>query len=670
MIEGHSVFLLLFCAAVLSLGGAQTETPNYTNVQSDNLTYVSDDGYVETGVNMALLDPNALDGKTNKVYKTVRSFPNATRSCYHLPATVGSKYLLRAAFMYGNYDGLNSPPSFRLYLGVDSWETVTLANATHVVRSELVTQAVASVLYVCLVRTGGGTPFISSLKLRPLPSSLYAPANSSIALTTFRRFGPTRIQRSDYRPALEDNPGSAPVYGITKHRYPADSFDRIWEFDYNSYGSPRSTNDSVTEFLTPTFGTPSAVLQTAVYAPGEIVVSWPGGVESAFFLTLEFADVVPPSSGKRRRLTVQLNDQHWGDVNVTYLSSNVLYSTGALIASRYSFSIRSTNASDEGAVLNSFEVYKVLPLSGFATNADDVSAIMAVKEYYQLKKYWVADPCLPQNSPWDGLTCDNSSTPRIVTLDLSNSKLDGIISGHISKLTALTTLNLSRNNLNGQVPAFLQDLPSLIKIDLSNNNLSGPLPTSLKEKMKDGELMLSIENNPQICQEGQCSQDGKTTHKSRRTVIVISLVISSLLTVVIVVAVIVTIKRRKQDNHQQHQTTMEYKKSGIFTYSEVVAMTNDFEKVIGKGGSGTVYYGHLKDGREVAVKKVAGLVEEGTKEFQVEVHLLMQVHHKHLAPFIGYCDDGKQMVVIYEYMANGNLRQRLSGMFAYSFYTI
>ncbi|XP_049934265.1 probable LRR receptor-like serine/threonine-protein kinase At4g29180 [Nymphaea colorata] len=280
---------------------------------------------------------------------------------------------------------------------------------------------------------------------------------------------------------------------------------------------------------------------------------------------------------------------------------------------------------------------------------------MAIKEYYQLKKYWVADPCLPQNSPWDGLTCDNSSTP-----DLSNSRLDGIISGHISKLTALTTLNLSRNNLNGQVPAFLQDLPSLIKIDLSNNNLSGPLPASLKEKMKDGQLMFSIENNPRICQEGQCSQDGKTTHKSRRTVIVISLVISTLLTVLIVVAVIVTIKRRKQDNHQQYQTTMEYKKSGIFTYSEVVAMTNDFDKVIGKGGSGTVYYGHLKDGREVAVKKVAGLVEEGTKEFQVEVHLLMQVHHKHLAPFIGYCDDGKQMVLIYEYMANGNLRQRLS----------
>ncbi|XP_031488582.1 putative leucine-rich repeat receptor-like serine/threonine-protein kinase At2g19230 isoform X2 [Nymphaea colorata] len=197
MMERHGVLFLLCCAAVLLLGGAQTgfisidcgltETPSYTNVESDNLTYVSDDGYVETGVNMPLLDPNAIDGKTNKVYKTVRSFPNATRSCYHLPATVGSKYLLRASFMYGNYDGLNSPPSFRLYLGVDLWDTVTLASATHAVRSELVTQAVASVLYVCLVRTGGGTPFISSLKLRPLPSTLYAPANSSIALTTFRR---------------------------------------------------------------------------------------------------------------------------------------------------------------------------------------------------------------------------------------------------------------------------------------------------------------------------------------------------------------------------------------------------------------------------------------------------------------------------------------------------
>lgn len=154
-------------------------------------------------------------------------------------------------------------------------------------------------------------------------------------------------------------------------RYPNDTFDRIWESDYDSYGTPKSTDASVTESLTPSFGTPSVELQTAVHSPGEIVVSWPGGVESAFFVAFEFADVVTPAFGKPRKLTVQLNGQNWSDVDVRYLSSSVTYSPGAFSASRYSFSIRSTSASDEGAVLNSFEIYKALSLSGFATNADD-----------------------------------------------------------------------------------------------------------------------------------------------------------------------------------------------------------------------------------------------------------------------------------------------------------
>lgn len=56
-----------------------------------------------------------------------------------------------------------------------------------------------------------------------------------------------------------------------------------------------------------------------------------------------------------------------------------------------------------------------------------------------------------------------------------------------------------------------------------------------------------------------------------------------------------------------------------FTYSEVVSITNNFEKVIGKGGFGTVYYGCLNDDTEVAVKMLSESSNQGSEQFQAEV---------------------------------------------------
>lgn len=64
-------------------------------------------------------------------YRTVRYFPVASgsgaahRSCYTLrPVAPGGRYLVRAAFYYGNYDGLYRLPAFDLHLGANRWATV------------------------------------------------------------------------------------------------------------------------------------------------------------------------------------------------------------------------------------------------------------------------------------------------------------------------------------------------------------------------------------------------------------------------------------------------------------------------------------------------------------------------------------------------------------------
>ncbi|XP_050379786.1 probable LRR receptor-like serine/threonine-protein kinase At1g51880 [Argentina anserina] len=86
-----------------------------------------------------------------------------------------------------------------------------------------------------------------------------------------------------------------------------------------------------------------------------------------------------------------------------------------------------------------------------------------------------------------------------------------------------------------------------------------------------------------------------------------------------------------------------------FTYSEIIKITRNFERILGKGGFGTVYHGHL-DNTEVAVKMLS----------PSSVNLLIRVHHKNLTNLVGYCNDNTHLGLVYEYMANGNLHEHLS----------
>lgn len=68
-------------------------------------------------------------------------------------------------------------------------------------------------------------------------------------------------------------------------------------------------------------------------------------------------------------------------------------------------------------------------------------------------------------------------------------------------------------------------------------------------------------------------------------------------------------------------------KNHQFTYSEIMSITNNFERVIGKGGFGTVYHGYLSD-TQVAVKMLSESSAQGYKEFQAEVRTFLGVIRK------------------------------------------
>uniref|UniRef100_A0A803KTV6 Protein kinase domain-containing protein n=1 Tax=Chenopodium quinoa TaxID=63459 RepID=A0A803KTV6_CHEQI len=100
-----------------------------------------------------------------------------------------------------------------------------------------------------------------------------------------------------------------------------------------------------------------------------------------------------------------------------------------------------------------------------------------------------------------------------------------------------------------------------------------------------------------------------------------------------------------------------------FTYSQVKDMTNDFNRMLGEGGYGIVYYGRLSDNhREVAVKVLSE--NDAPKQFsnEVQVNVLGRIHHKNLVTLIGFCEEGtSNLALVYEYLSGGDLKD-LSGL--------
>ncbi|XP_026394212.1 probable receptor-like serine/threonine-protein kinase At4g34500 [Papaver somniferum] len=98
-----------------------------------------------------------------------------------------------------------------------------------------------------------------------------------------------------------------------------------------------------------------------------------------------------------------------------------------------------------------------------------------------------------------------------------------------------------------------------------------------------------------------------------------------------------------------------------YTLRELETATDGFsdENVIGEGGYGIVYRGVLPDSSVIAVKNLLNKKGQAEKEFKIEVEAIGKVKHKNLVGLIGYCAEGAQRMLIFEYMDNGNLEQWL-----------
>ncbi|XP_014500547.1 LRR receptor-like serine/threonine-protein kinase IOS1 [Vigna radiata var. radiata] len=631
------------------------------------INYVSDADFINTGVSGTISSEENSRYNTQRQLWTLRSFPEGRRNCYKINVTRASKYLIRTTFLYGNYDGRNILPQFDLLIGPNPWGTVTIFNAAFSQFKEIIHVPSMDYVQICLVHTGNGIPFITAIEFRTLKYDAYVIPFGSMQLYNYLR---------------------CDLGSHTSYRYPVDVYDRVWyarshwsacNFGENWKSLSSSNPDN---FLNQNGYKPGEIMSTAVEPENDsapLVISWePQNETDQFYVYMYFTEIQVLTKNQTRQFNIMLNAESLlQNFSPRYQIADTINATTAISGKEIKFSLERTENSTLPPIISAIEIYRVIDSQNPETFQGDVDAITSIKSAYGMEWDWEGDPCAPAAYLWDGLNCTylGNEFPRITALNLSSSGLSGKIDSSISNLTMLEKLDLSNNNLNGEVPDFLSQLQHLKTLKLEKNFLSGSIPSALVEKSREGSLSLSVDQNLYTCESGQCNEK-KKKNTATRTAIVAS---TSGVSFILIAVGILWIFKRKQSkvekftdsvavNHQIEISQQSTEKDNSFqqgtsqkySYYDVLQITNNLNRIIGKGGFGTVYLGFI-DETPVAVKMLSPSAVHGYQQFQAEVKLLIRVHHKNLISLIGYCNEGTNKGLIYEYMAKGNLREHLSG---------
>ncbi|KAG7572931.1 Protein kinase-like domain superfamily [Arabidopsis suecica] len=586
------------------------------------LTYISDANFTQGG----------QSGRVQKVWEeaykpftVLRYFPDGIRNCYNLRVTSSTKYLIKALFLYGNYDGLNNGPIFDMYLGPNIWTTVDLKSSLLSQTEEIIHITKSSSLEICLVKTGKTTPIISALELRPLRDDTYITQNGSLKLLK-------RYYASDFfGPSI---------------RYPSDVYDREWKPISLSFGLTFINTSLNVNSSTP-YELPQEVVSKAIIDKNvteKLSFDWyVNNREDEALIYLHFAEIQTLKGNDTREFDIiwKGND---GNITISAyrpskLQLETLYNTSPMRCKFMQCTVElvMTKSSTLPPMINAMEAYQIIEFPDAETNPEDVVAVQNIRAtYHELSKIdWQGDPCVPRLFKWEGINCSYTNAsipPRIISLDLSN------------------------NNLTEGVPEFLANMESLLIINLGWNSLTGPIPLALRNREKKG-LKLVVQGNPNLCLSDSCD--------NKKVLVPVFASLASMAALIALLALIFVLRKKKPlskvTTRELPRKSSIFAKKKKFTFSEVVELTDNFKRVLGEGGFGVVYHGSLSDTEPVAVKVLSESSVQGYKEFKAEVELLLRVHHINLVSLVGYCDEGGHLALIYEYMANGDLKQHLSG---------
>ncbi|RZB53907.1 receptor-like protein kinase FERONIA [Glycine soja] len=197
----------------------------------------------------------------------------------------------------------------------------------------------------------------------------------------------------------------------------------------------------------------------------------------------------------------------------------------------------------------------------------------------------------------------------------------------------------------------------LFKINNTTGNLAGPNPDS---HPKTSEVLLPSSNK-------------KSKGSTRTLTAAVAGTVSGVVMLSLSVAFFLT-KRKKnmavdEGSNKKGGTSRGGGSSSLptnlcrkFSIAEIRAATNNFDElfVVGLGGFGNVYKGYIDDGStRVAIKRLKADSRQGAQEFMNEIEMLSQLRHLHLVSLVGYCYESNEMILVYDFMDRGSLREHL-----------
>ncbi|KAG1369754.1 G-type lectin S-receptor-like serine/threonine-protein kinase LECRK3 [Cocos nucifera] len=157
----------------------------------------------------------------------------------------------------------------------------------------------------------------------------------------------------------------------------------------------------------------------------------------------------------------------------------------------------------------------------------------------------------------------------------------------------------------------------------------------------------------------------RRNRKVRIDVLVISVALAACSAVVFAVAGFLFYRNRKLGRYMR---ASDCNSSGFdeetplrsYAYGELERATESFREELGRGAFGTVFKGAFSNGeRIVAVKRLEKMVEDGEREFQREVRAIGRTHHRNLVRLLGFCNEGSNRLLVYEFVSNGSLANLL-----------
>jgi len=101
----------------------------------------------------------------------------------------------------------------------------------------------------------------------------------------------------------------------------------------------------------------------------------------------------------------------------------------------------------------------------------------------------------------------------------------------------------------------------------------------------------------------------------------------------------------------------EFSDSLVVDFETLKAATDNFspENELGRGGFGSVYKGVFSGGQEIAVKRLSCTSGQGDSEFKNEILLLAKLQHRNLVRLLGFCIEGQERILVYEFIKNASL---------------